>query len=189
MESTLLLVSSGQVPRQCAVQIPLIGLLCDYGAEINRATSAALAHGEFEAAEELIRRGAKLDLPVAAAMGRLETARQLLPASDGEDRHRALALATQHGHFEIVRLLLDAGGDPNRYNPVGCHSHSSPLHQAALGGHDAVVRLLVERGARLDIRDIQYRGTPVDWAQYGGRTETDSYLRAEGGKSTTELGP
>jgi uncharacterized protein (TIGR02246 family) len=52
---------------------------------------------------------------------------------------------------DIVRLLLDAGEDPNRYNPDGLHSHSTPLHQAALAGHDAVVRLLVERGARLDI--------------------------------------
>jgi hypothetical protein len=36
---------------------------------------------------------------------------------------------------EIVRLLLDAGEDPNRYNPVGGHSHTTPLHQAAGGGH------------------------------------------------------
>ena len=36
---------------------------------------------------------------------------------------------------QIVRMLLDAGEDPNRYNPVGAHSHSTPLHQAAVGGH------------------------------------------------------
>ena len=63
-------------------------------------------------------------------------------------RHRALALAAQLGHVEIVRLLLDAGEDPDRYNPADSHAHTTPLHQAALAGHDAVVRLLVERGAR-----------------------------------------
>ena len=77
-----------------------------------------------------------------------------LPAADGEQRQLALALATQHGHAEVVASLLDAGVDPNRYNPVGAHAHSTPLHQAALSGHLDVVRLLVERGARLDIRDI-----------------------------------
>ena len=44
-------------------------------------------------------------------------------------------------------MLLNAGEDPSRYNPVGCHAHSTPLHQAALAGHIGVVRLLVQRGA------------------------------------------
>jgi hypothetical protein len=35
---------------------------------------------------------------------------------------------------------------------------------------DGVVRLLVERGARLDIRDTVYDGTPLDWANYGQKT-------------------
>ena len=94
-----------------------------------------------------------------------------------------MALAAQHGHAEIVHLLLDAGEDPNRHNPDGNHSHSTPLHQAALAGHDAVVRLLVERGARLDIKDTIYQGTPLDWAIHGEQTEIEKYLRARGGSS------
>jgi hypothetical protein len=35
-------------------------------------------------------------------------------------------------------------------------------------GHEAVVRLLVERGAWLDIRDTIWRGTPLGWAIHGG---------------------
>jgi ankyrin repeat protein len=65
-------------------------------------------------------------------------------------------------------MLLDAGEDPNRLNPEGMHAHSTPLHQAVLGGHADVVRLLVERGARLDIRDSVWNGTPLGWAIYGG---------------------
>ena len=84
----------------------------------------ALAFGYLSAAEALVRRGARVDdIPAA-----------------------------QHGHVEIVRLLLDAGED---------HSHSTPLHQAILPGHDAVVR----------------------WARYAGQTQIENYLRAQGAKT------
>jgi ankyrin repeat protein len=79
--------------------------------------------------------------------------------------------------MEIVRLLLDAGEDPNRYNPVGGHSHTTPLHQAAAKGHDEVVQLLVERGARTDLKDILWHGTPADWAHHEGKLETEALLR------------
>jgi hypothetical protein len=178
LNETLGLVCSGCVPRECRVQIPLIDLLCDYGADPNSAMGAALPHAEFEAVNALIRRGARIDLPVAAAMGRIEDARLLLGDAGSEDRHRALALASQFGHGEIVRLLLDAGEDPNRYNPAGFHSHSTPLHQATAGGHDEVVRLLVERGARVDVKDTLWQGTPAGWARHEGRTHIEEYLLA-----------
>lgn len=178
LDNALALIVSGSVPRKCRVQVPLIDLLCDYGADPNSAANAAL-HGEFEAVDALIRRGARMDFPVAAALGRLEDARRLLPAAGGRDRHLALALAAQFGHVEIVRLLLDAGEEPNRYNPIGCHSHSTPLHQAAFAGHIEVVRLLVERGARLDMEDILWHGTPSGWARYGEKLETEAFLRSQ----------
>jgi ankyrin repeat protein len=105
----------------------------------------------------------------------------LLATASPEDRHRALALASQQGHADVVKLLLDAGEDPNRYNPKGNHAHSTPLHQAALGGHEDLVRLLVERGARLDIKDTIYEGKPLAWAEYGGHTAIAEYLRSTGG--------
>jgi hypothetical protein len=177
LDETLGLVCSGRVPRECGVQLPLIDLLCDFGADAESAMPTALGHGEFAAVNELILRGATIDLPVAAATGRAEEARQSLAASTAEDRHRALALAAQFGHIEIVRLLIDAGEDPNRYNPVGCHSHSTPLHQAALAGHMEIVRLLVDHGARLDLKDTLFQGTPAAWANHAGRTEIEEYLR------------
>lgn len=181
LNETLMLVSTGRVPRECGMQLPLIDLLCDHGADPDSAIHAAALHGEFEAVNALLRRGARIDLPVAAALGRFEDARRLLAGASNEDPHLALTLAADFGHVEIVRLLLDAGEDPNRYNPVGGHSHTTPLHQAAGRGHDEVVRLLVERGARLDLKDILWKATPADWARHAGRTEIEAYLRRKMG--------
>jgi ankyrin repeat protein len=126
--------------------------------------------------DALLRNGAHINLVVAAGLGRLEDARRLLPTTSADARHRALDMASQFGHAEIVRLLLDAGEDPNRYNPPGAHAHSMPLHQAAAGGHDTVVRLLVERGAPVDVKDTIWQGTPADWAKHEGRTEIADWL-------------
>ena len=88
-----------------------------------------------------------------------------------------------HGHAchaDIVRLLLEAGEDPNRFNPKGLHSHSTPLHQAVWADHEDVVRMLVEAGARLDLRDEVYHATPLGWALHGGRERIAGYLRERG---------
>jgi peptide-methionine (S)-S-oxide reductase len=54
------------------------------------------------------------------------------------------------------------------------------LHQAVWSNRADVVRLLAERGARLDIKDTIYQGTPLDWAIYGQRTAIAEYLRDRG---------
>ncbi|MBV9146616.1 MAG: ankyrin repeat domain-containing protein [Acidobacteria bacterium] len=173
LHETLGLVCSGMVPRKCGVQVELIDLLCSYGADPAEAMYPALFHGEFEAVEVLLKHGARLDLVVLAALGKIEDFRRLLPLATAEERHRALAAAAQFGHADIVELLLDAGEDPNRYNPPGAHSHSTPLHQAALAGHETVIRLLVARGARLNIKDTMWQATPAQWAKHGGKTQID----------------
>lgn len=187
LNNTLGLVSSGCVPRQCRVQIPLIDLLCEYGAEPASALLAALAHQELEAVDALIRNGVQIDMVIAAGLGRTEDFQRLLPASTSEDRHSALALASQCGHTDIVGLLLDTGGDPNRYNPVGFHSHATPLHLAAAYGHDRVVRLLVERGARADMKDTLWQGTPAGWARHEGKKDIEEYLQAQEALSQDRL--
>jgi hypothetical protein len=177
LDEALMLVASSLVARESKAQVPLIDLLCDHGADPNSATRTAAIYAEVDALNALLRHGARFDLPVAAAMGRVEDARRLLPSADADDRHWAMAMASQFGHLEIVRLLLDAGGDPNRYNPVGGHSHCTPLHQAAAAGHLDVVRLLVERGAKLDWKDTMWHATPAEWASHEGKAKVEKYLR------------
>ena len=183
--TTMSMLVSSCHPAKAGVQVALVDTLLDFGAAIEARGSAKWGSPLMT----LVKRGAQVDsIAAAAGLGRLADAAQLLATADPVSRHRALALAAQHGQVEIVRLLLDAGEDPSRYNPEGNHSHSTPLHQAALAGHDAVVRLLVERGARLDIKDTIYQGTPLGWAMYAGHTEIEKYLRAHGAKTAEELG-
>jgi Ankyrin repeats (3 copies) len=177
LNETLMLVSTGRVPRECGLQIPLIDFLCDRGAEPDSAITVAIVLNEMQAAKALLARGAHLTLPIAAGLGLSGDLRNLLAGSNARERHLALALAAQFGHVEILRILLDAGEDPNRYNPPGGHSHSTPLHQAAGNGHLEAVKLLVERGARVDMKDILFQGTPAGWAEYAGRKEVEEYLR------------
>jgi len=183
--TTMSMLVSSCHPAKAGVQVALVDTLVDFGASVEATGSGpwasplmtALTFAYRDAAETLVRRGARVDrLAAAAGLGRVDDARRFLESATHEERHRAMALAAQLGHTEIVRLLLDASEDPNRYNPEGTHSHSTPLHQAALAGHREVVELLVERGARLDIKDTIWDGTPLGWAEHGGRAEVAAYL-------------
>lgn len=187
--ATLPMLVSSSPPAEAGVQVPLVDVLVQFGASVDpigegtwrSPLMTALAFGFTDAAEALVRHGAKVErLSAAAGLGRVDLARTLMNDAPPADRHRALALAAQLGRTEIVRLLLDAGEDPDRYNPAGNHSHTTPLHQAVWSGHLDVVRLLVERGARLDVRDTIHGATPLGWAEYGRRTEVADYLRARG---------
>lgn len=187
--ATMSLLVSSCHPAKAGLQVALVDLLVSYGASLRDTgvgnwvspVETALVFGYRDAAAALVRHGAPVTLPSAAGLGRADLVRELLPASNALARHRALAIAAQSGEVETTRLLLDAGEDPNRFNPQGTHGHTPPIHQAVWGGHLEVVRLLVERGARLDIRDTIYGGTPLGWAEYGGKDAIAAYLRGVAG--------
>jgi hypothetical protein len=191
--TTMSMLVSSCHPANAGLQIKLAETLLDAGAALNGPGSAwqsavmtALIFGYDGTAQALARRdGPPVKLAEAAGLGRKYDAARLLPTAEARDRHIALALAAQHGHADIVRILLDAGEDPNRYNPDGFHSHSTPLHQAALAGHFGVVRVLVEGGARLDIRDRIYDGTPLGWADHGRQNEIAEYLKQRDSQGRT----
>jgi ankyrin repeat protein len=69
-------------------------------------------------------------------------------------------------NVEAVRLLLDLGLDPNHANNEG----RTALMGAALKGRTDVIRLLVERGAKLDARDRGSRDTHIPGATIAGVT-------------------
>ena len=186
--TTMSMLVSSDHPAKAGLQGPLVELLLDFGAAIEGQGTrkwggplvTALAFGMRDAAQVLAKRGAHIDLPAAAGLGLANDALRLLPSADADARHRALALAAQHGHAAVVCLMLDAGEEPNRFNPEGCHAHSTPLHQAVWGGHEDVTRLLIEHGARLDTRDTVWNGTPLGWALHGGKARMVECLRSFG---------
>lgn len=183
---TLVLLVSSTPPATAGVQVPLIHALLDAGAEVEGVGSGrwvsplhtALVFGFEDAALALLSRGAAVrTLPIAAGLGRVDLVREQLPAAPAEERHAAFALAAQLGRETIVALLLAAGEDPNRFHPDGYHAHGTPLHHAALRGHVGVVRLLLACGARKEVRDRIWGGTPAGWAEHGGHNELAAQLR------------
>uniref|UniRef100_A0A8I6XGT0 Uncharacterized protein n=1 Tax=Hordeum vulgare subsp. vulgare TaxID=112509 RepID=A0A8I6XGT0_HORVV len=75
----------------------------------------------------------------------------------------ALAAAALDGKMDVVRYLLDNGADPNKKDDPG----SVPLHCAAKFGHHEAARLLLSRGASVDI--AYFHGTPLHIAAYYGK--------------------
>lgn len=60
----------------------------------------------------------------------------------------------------IISTLIDAGSDANVCNDNG----RTPLHWAAERGNLSVVQMLLERGARIDVRE-ETNMTPLDIAK------------------------
>jgi ankyrin repeat protein len=180
LDNALGLAASSAVARISGVQESLINVLCDYGADPRVAHYPAALYAEFDAVVALIGRGLPVDLLVATELNRIDDLRATVALADGVTLQKALAMAAQFGYTTALGIILDAGADPNRYAPVGGHSHATPLHQAALGGHLDAVRLLIERGARTDIRDIHHDNTPLEWARYGKQDTVAKYLENMG---------
>jgi hypothetical protein len=187
--TTMSMLVSSSPPAESGLQVPLIETLLDFGASPEPSGEGAwtsplitaLTFGFLDAALTLVNRGARVDgIEAAAGLGRVDEVKRGLPDANTESRHRAFALAAQLGHAEVVEVLLDAGEDPDRYNPERLHSHATAMHQAVWNGHLTVVRLLVNRGARLDLKDRLYHSTPLGWAEHGGRSEIVNYLKSCG---------
>ncbi len=176
MNETLGLVSTGRVPRECGVQIALIDLFCDRGCDPDGALEAAVAHGEFGAAEALMRQGARLICRLRQPWDESRMPRACLRVQTtwtGARRLRSRASLAVRRLCNCCSIRAKI-----RTATARCHSHSTPLHQAALSGHEDIVRLLIEHGASADTRDLLWHGTPADWARHEGRTEVEAYLRA-----------
>lgn len=101
------------------------------------------------------------------------------------------ACAAAHlGRLDLLRSILDA--DAARVHERGGDGQT-PLHFAS---SRAVVDLLLERGALLDARDVDHRGTPAQWMldrkRGAGRYHLAAYLVERGAAAdiflTTALG-
>lgn len=129
----------------------------------------AYAGGEPERDYPVVILAALADLPrVVAAIGRRAPA--ALAATD-PDGNTALAWASRSGHAEMVRLLLDQGGDPLQRD----RNNHTPLSLAVRRKQAGVTRLLIAaipRGQYAEIGVVDQ----VWLASYGGDTATTRAL-------------
>ena len=85
-------------------------------------------------------------------------------------------------HLECMRLLLEHGVDANvsRLGQTALHFVAGRLSGLSGEGRARFANLLLDFGARLDVRDELLRSTPLGWACRWGRTELVTALLARG---------
>jgi ankyrin repeat protein len=179
LDYTLGLVMTSRPAREQHLQRPLINLLVSRGATVTTdAILSTLGHGEIDAVHALLDAGLPLTTPIAAGIGWGAKLKSLLTEATDTEIHAALSMAVINRQLDAARLCIQAGADMNRFMVV--HAHSLPIHQAAVNDDAPMLRLLVESGAKLDIRDTLWNGTPLGWAIHGKMAAAEAYLRSIG---------
>ncbi|BAG39756.1 ankyrin repeat-containing protein 09 [Orientia tsutsugamushi str. Ikeda] len=80
-----------------------------------------------------------------------------------EENQTALHCAIETETLDIVRLLLNAGADPNLYDDL----HFSPLHKACIRNNAEIVKLLLDYEVDINIQNI-WGNTPLHYAARHG---------------------
>lgn len=170
-------------PEAAGVQLALMELLIEHGAVIDgpdggSAVNGCLHNGRGKAAEFLASRGARLDLEGAAGVGRLDVVQSffrddgsLKPPATPDQMKAGFAWACEFGRTSVVEFLLGKGIEPGAR--LGQEGGETGLHWAAYEGNADIVRLLLERGAPVDVKDHRHDGTPLGWALYAWGNSAD----------------
>uniref|UniRef100_A0A8C2GDN6 Kinase D-interacting substrate 220b n=1 Tax=Cyprinus carpio TaxID=7962 RepID=A0A8C2GDN6_CYPCA len=150
----------------------------------------ASEQGSLEIVQELIRRGANVNLDdvdcwsaliSAAKEGHVEVVKELLENS-AYIEHRdmggwtALTWASYKGRVDVATVLLEAGANPNT---TGQQYSVYPIIWAAGRGHAEIVKLLLEHGAKVNCSD-KYGTTPLIWAARKGHYDCVMHLLENG---------
>lgn len=172
------LVATSVHPQRAGVQQPLMQLLLEHGASMDRPglagshsplVLACFHNGQPEAARFLADHGAPLDLEAAAGVGRLGLVKSffdaggcLKPPATNRQLQNGFLWACECGHDDVALFLLDCGANPMDPAETG----ATALHWAAGAGDVGLVKLLIERGAPLEVRN-RWGGTVLEHAGHG----------------------
>ena len=121
----------------------------------------AVFHGHSHLVQFLIESGADVNHP--------------LPDTGETPLHAALCKVDRPVFDDILKLLLDAGANPNVATKLNAETGAfmrdvrtkgeTPLHRAAAFGSERAISLLLENGAIVDARDAN-GDTPLSWASW-----------------------
>ncbi|TYZ61905.1 hypothetical protein PybrP1_006481 [[Pythium] brassicae (nom. inval.)] len=172
----------------------VISALVEHGADVNIASASGATHlqialgmGRHDVAQVLLAHRARVDardvagaspLMYAAGYGQVEAVAALLRlhGTDVHDRaadgRQALHFASEHGHLQVVGMLLANRADVNAMR-------QTPLLCAAYAGHVHVASMLLAHGADVNATDVD-GFTPLSFAAFYGRALTVALLLANG---------
>ncbi|KAJ7112578.1 hypothetical protein C8R44DRAFT_882341 [Mycena epipterygia] len=124
-------------------------------------------------------------LKLCSVIGYTEGVHFLLQNSAHDDNTVVVAFhaASESGHANIIRLLLEKGADINAVDA----KHGSALQAASAEGHTETARLLLKEGADVNAAGGHY-GTALQAASYGGSPEIVRILLKEGADVNAEGG-
>jgi len=132
----------------------------------------------------------------AAQAGDAASVKRLVDVQGGVAKcdHAALEQAVISGELPAVAVLVGAGVSLNRGNPEGV----TCFMQAAYCGHESILKVLVEAGADVDMKD-HYGRDALDHAAKGGHVSAfcqvlrdaslpgESQMMAIGGPTSTSV--
>ena len=159
----------------------IVEVLLDMGADMNigdnensQPVHNAAVAGHIPVLELLLARGVNIESKddngvtpflFACSYRQLETARYLLDKgadlkATNNNGFQALLYAVIGGNVELVQMLIDRKVDVNQKTD---DQGITPLFSAASFGRDEIFRLLIDNGAKINIKDI-HGATPLSWA-------------------------
>lgn len=143
------------------------------GADSVELAKFLIAHGADPNAN--LRGGLHTPLECAALSGSTSVVKALINAGAQIKGRYALQIAAHEGKTEVISYLLDCGAplDEAPKNDLGI---SSALYEAASNGHVEALKLLLEKGADVDVKDM-YGKNALELAERNGHDVCVEILR------------
>lgn len=143
------------------------------GSGTRSALFEAAIHGHDNIVQSLLQGGAQVE---AATIGsRFSQLSGYLMDVEGVT---PLIAAAEAGHFQTIRLLVNAGADVNRSDASGF----TALMGAARAGHPSMVEFLLARGAHLDAVDASGRNALTHAIEFKHQQEISPILKRQRNK-------